>query len=663
MNERFRKLFEPLSVGSVRIKNRIAMAPLVIMGMTHANGSPTQRAVDFYAERARGGVGLIIVGGFKVEKEIDTAVEGFPVVTRAVLTPLGELCETVHSWGTKVFIQLTAGLGRVAAPYFFQGKPVSASPIPYYWDPKITCRPLEMEEVGRIVSAFGDAAAIVAAAGADGIEIHGHEGYLLDQFSTSLWNQRTDRYGGDLRGRLTFSFEILRDIKRKVGNHFPVIYRFGLKHFIKAWNAGGLKGETYRELGRDVEEGIEMAKLLQEGGADALHVDAGCYDSTYWAHPPLYQEHGYIADLAAETKRVVKIPVIAVGRLEVPEFALKAVEEGKADMVALGRGLLADPHWPNKIREGREKDIRPCLGCNDGCSGRLHAGKPMSCAVNPSCGREGLYSIVPTHPPKKVWIAGGGPAGMEAARVSAIRGHQVTLYEKERILGGQLTAASVPDFKKDIKRLMEWYQHQIDLLGVDIELGTELTADLIVRGKPDVVFVATGSKPIVPDLPGVDRDNVMTCAEFLLGKKRAGETVVIIGGGLMGCETALWCARLGKKVTVLEEAPQLMASGIPVPRMNKIMLQDLLAAHHVDLLTNVRVEEITIDGVTIADIESNQKTIRADTVALAIGSKEVEGLYETLKDRVVQLYRLGDCKEPGNIMRAIWDASEVARTV
>ena len=471
------KLFEPVNIGKVKLKNRIAMAPIVITGMTSPNGSPTQRAIDYYVERAKGGVGLIITSGFKVENAIETLREDHPLISKAALGPLGELCEAVHPWGTKIFIQLTAGLGRVAPPYFFRGQPVSASAIPYFWDPNIICRPLTKEEIEKIVEAFGNAAEIVAAAGVDGIEVHGHEGYLFDQFTTALWNNRADKYGGDLKRRLTFSIEVLREIKKKVGTDFPTQYRFGLKHFLKSSKAGALKGEEFKEVGRDIPEGLEMARLLEEAGYDALHIDAGCYESTYWAHPPMYSEHGSLVDLATKVKEAVKIPVIAVGRLDIPELAKKVIEEGKADIIALGRGLLAEPRWPMKVRQGRYEDIRPCLGCDDGCSGRLHEGKPVSCTVNPACGRERLYPLIGAKNPGKVLIVGGGVAGMEAARVAAIRGYNVTLYEKEKFLGGHLIEASVPDFKKDLRRLLAWYENQIKKLEIEVKLETEVSLE------------------------------------------------------------------------------------------------------------------------------------------------------------------------------------------
>ena len=662
MAETFPKLFEPVSIGKVTLKNRIAMAPMGIVGLTNPDGSPTQRAIDYYIERARGGIGLIITSLFKVENEIESIGDRLELISRASLAPLGELCDTVHALGTKIFVQLTAGFGRVARPSRVRDNPVSASAIPNYWDPGTTCRPLATEEVETIVEAFSNAAGIVAAAGVDGIELHGHEGYLFDQFTTAIWNKRTDKYGGDLRNRLTFPIEVLREIKKRLGNDFPVQYRFGLKHYIKGLNSGALRGEHYAEAGRDVKEGLEMAKLLEEAGFDALHVDAGCYDSWYWAHPPTYQEHGCIVDMAAKVKEIVRIPVIAVGRLEIPELAEEIIEEGKADIVALGRGLLADAHWPIKVRQGTTENIRPCLGCHS-CFGRFEKGRPLSCAVNPACGRERLYELSQAERPRKILIAGGGIAGMEAARVAAMRGHKVMLYEKEEFLGGHLIAASVPSFKKDLKRLLDWYEGQLKKLDIEVRFRTEVSSALLDRGSPDVVLVATGSRPIIPDVPGVDQANVITCIDLLLGRKKTGSTIVMIGGGLIGCETALWLAEQGKRVIIVEALPELMASGIPVPRMNQAMLLDLLALNRVSMITQASVEGITDEGAVIVDKALSRRVIKADTIVLALGFRADRELYGALRDKVENLYAVGDCREPRNIMGAVWDAYEVSRMV
>ncbi|MCK4353672.1 MAG: FAD-dependent oxidoreductase [Dehalococcoidia bacterium] len=664
MSETFSKLFEPANIGQVRLKNRIAMAPMETIGMINPDGSLTQRAIDYYVERAKGGVGLIISGLFKVENDIDPLTYGQPLVSSAVLPSFTELSEAVHSFGTKIFVQLTAGYGRTASPSELRGQPVSASAIPNYWDPAIICKELTTEEVEGLVKAFGVAAMIVKLAGIDGIELHGHEGYLFDQFTAAVWNRRADKFGGDLKSRLTFPIETLNIIRKTVGKDFPVQYRFGLKHYIKGTNAKGiLPGEEYKEGGRDIDEGLEMAELLQKAGFDALHVDAGCYESWYWPHPPMYQEHGCMVDMAEKVKEVVKVPVLTVGRLGIPELAERIIEEGKADIVALGRALLADPDWPMKVQEGRAEDIRPCLGCHDGCMGRITEGKTLSCAVNPATGRERLYELRPALKSKRVLVAGGGVAGMEAARVAAVMGHKVTLYEKGKSLGGHLIEASVPDFKEDLRRLNNWYKTQLRKLGVEIKLETEVTPELVERENPEEVFVATGSNSIKPDVPGIERSTVVTAMDLLLGRKKAGDSVVVVGGGLIGCETALWLAKQGRKVTIVEMLPEAMVAGLPVPRENRIMLLELLAVNNVNILADTGIQEVTSEGIIIINKTLKRRTIKSDTVVLAVGLKSDDKLYKSLRRKAVHLHALGDCREPRNIMGAIWDSYEVAHVI
>jgi 2-enoate reductase len=660
---KYPKLFEPISIGKVTIKNRIAMAPMGILGLTTPDGSPAQRAIDYYIERARGGVGLIITSVFKVENEIEANTGVMHLINRASTGPFAEMCEAVHALGTRIFVQLTAGFGRVAPRHILRNHPVSASAVPHFHDTKILCRPLEIVEIEKIVKAFGTAADILVAAGVDGIELHGHEGYLFDQFTTALWNQRTDKYGGDLKQRLTLPVEVLKEIKQHAGADFPVQYRFGLKHYIKGLNSGALQGESYSEAGRDISEGLEMAKLLEESGFDALHVDAGCYDSWYWAHPPIYQEPGCMVDMAARVKQVVSIPVIAVGKLNLPEQAERVIAEGKSDMIAIGRGLLADSHWPVKVAESKTEDIRPCIGCHDGCIGRFMRGKPLSCAVNPACGREKLYKLDRVEKPKKVMIVGGGLAGLEAARVAAIRGHKVTLHERRKSLGGHLIEASVPGFKKDLSLLLWWYENQLRNLRVKTKLGMEVTESVIARANPDIVIIATGSQPFIPDIPGIEGANVASCIDVLLSSKKTGKTVCVIGGGLVGCETALWLAKEGKQVTLIEILPQLMAGGLPVPAMNRTMLVDLLAFNKVKVMTAVKIQKIDGNGVHAVDQSGSSMVIPVDTIVVAAGLKQDDALYKSLLGKETHLYAIGDCQSPRNIMGAVWDGFEVGREV
>jgi 2-enoate reductase len=634
-----------------------------IAGLVNPDGSPGPRAIDYYVERARGGVGLIITGLFKVENAVEPFRVAFPSVSRHAIGPFSELAESVHSLGTKIFVQLTAGFGRVVSSSRLQGQTVSASPVPEYWNPNQTCRELKTEEVEQLVKAFGDAAEILAAAGIDGVELHGHEGYLFDQFTTALWNRRTDKYGGDLKGRLTLPLEVLKEIKKRAGSDFIVQYRFGLKHYVKGLNSGSLPGEKFIEAGRDIEEGLRMAKMLEDAGFDSLHVDAGCYDSWYWAHPPVYQEPGFMIEMAAAAKEVVRIPVIAVGKLAHPDLANAIIAEGKADMVAIGTGLLAEPFWVKKVIEGHQERIRPCIGCYEGCMGRITRGKPLSCAVNPATGRERSYRIERTERPQKVLIVGGGPAGMEAARVATMRGHRVVLYDKDHSLGGHLLEASVPEFKKDLARLLSWYEKELSSLNVEIKTGIDVTAEGVRKESPDVTILATGSLPIMPNIPGIESERVFTAVDLFRGRKRAMGKVLVLGGGLIGCEAALWLAKEGKEVTVVEILHDLMVGGIPVQHMNRLMLLDLLKIQGVEILTNTTILKVTEKGADLLERGSEKRNFPADTIVVAVGLKPDRGLYQALKGDIPNLYTIGDSREARNIKNSIWDAYEVARMI
>jgi len=663
MDSKFRRLFEPIKIGKVEIKNRIAMAPMGIGGLLDLDGSPGPRALDYYLERARGGVGLIITSVFKVENEVEPFRGVMQLVSRQALVPFAELAEAVHSLGTKIFVQLTAGFGRVMGRIRLEGQPVSASAIPYYWDPSQTCRELKTEEVERLVKAFGRAAEVLADAGIDGVELHGHEGYLFDQFATALWNRRKDKYGGSMEGRLQLAFEVLREIKGRAGQNFPVQYRFGLKHYVKALNSGALPGEPFIEAGRDIEEGLQMAQKLEAAGFDSLHVDAGCYDSWYWPHPPVYQQPGFMVNMAAAVKKAVKIPVIGVGKLGLPELAEKVIAEGKADLVAIGKALLTDPFWVKKVEEGNVEHIRPCIGCHDGCMGRLMKGRPLSCAVNPATGRERFYRLERAERPRKVLVIGGGPAGLEAARVASLRGHQVVLYEKANSLGGHLLEASVPDFKKDLARLLDWYKKELEDLNLEIKTGFEVNAAGVKKENPEVTILAAGSIPIVPDIPGMEKEIVSTAIDLLLGKKKAGEKVLVLGGGLIGCETALWLARQGKKVTIVELLHDLLIAGIPVQHMNRLMLLDMLKFYKVNVFTDTSLAEVTEEGAIVMDRDFGRRNLPADTVVIAAGLKPEQELYRALQGQTPNLFLIGDSRKAQNIMNSVWDAYEVARMI
>ncbi|WP_018963737.1 FAD-dependent oxidoreductase [Coprothermobacter platensis] len=667
--QQYQKLFEPIKIGNVEIKNKIAMAPMGIIGLNTERCGFSKRAQDYYVERAKGGTGLIITGVAKIENEIEKFHPGSmlcPTVDPGhFIATAGEMVERVHAYDSKIFLQLGIGFGRVAAPQMLASEPVAPSAIPNYWDPRITCRELTTAEVERLVKMAAESAAIAKAAGFDGVEIHAvHEGYLLDQFTIGMFNKRNDKYGGDLMGRLRLPIEIVQAIKHVNGKNFPVVLRFSIKSYIKDWNQGGLDGEEFVEKGRDTQEGLTIAPILEKAGYDGFDADAGSYDAWYWAHPPIYQKHGLYLPLTEQLKQVVHVPVIVAGKMDIPEFAEKTLEEGKAaDMVSLGRGLLADPDWGNKVLEGRPQDIRPCIGCHDGCMGRAFLGKPLSCAVNPACGREEEYGFFKADEPKNIIVVGGGIAGMEVARVATLRGHKVTLFEKTDKLGGHLVEGSVDEFKKDNARLLEWYRTQMQELNVDIRLNTEVKAEDIKNMKADAVIVATGSIPAKPNIPGIDKSNVATATEVLLKQKPVGQNVVVVGGGLVGCETAISLAMEGKNVTIVEMLPSLMGAGQPVPHMNKIMVLDMLRRYNVNTILNTSVLEIKDGSVELIDKNFKTSSLSTDTVVLSAGMKANSKLFKDIASEVPNTYAIGDANSARNIMYAIWDAYEVARNI
>lgn len=645
------KLFEPGQIGKINIKNRIVMSAMGIGGLAEPDGRLGKRATDYYVTRAKGGVGLITTGAARVTQEIDPSGSSFPGAdTPMYISSLSELAESIHDYGAKVAIQLTAGRGRIAPIEYLQTfGAVAPSPVPCFSDPQIIARELSIKEIERLVYAFRVAAEIISIAGIDAIELHAHDGYLLDQFLTPLWNKRKDKYGGDLNGRLRFAIEIIEAIKKVTGNEIPIIYRFGLTH--------------YYDGGREIEEGLEVVRRLEAVGIDAFHIDAGCYETRYWALPPPTLPPGCLVDLAETVKQVVKVPVIAVGKLGYPELAEKVLLEGKADFIALGRPLLADPEWPNKVKEGKNEDIRPCIGCHEGCIGRIYKKKYISCAVNPMTGKEEEFQIRPTEKKKTVLVIGGGPSGMEAARVAALRGHKVTLLEKKDSLGGNLIPASVPDFKKDFKTLIDYLSIQIKNLGITIELEKEATPKLILEMKPDVLFIATGGTPIIPDIPGINnKEKVFTAVDVLLGKAKVGGMVVVIGGGLIGCETALYLAQKGKKVTIVEIFKNI-ASNMFIS--NQMHLLKLLAGFDTSILTETQVSEIKEEGVIIVNKHGEQKIIAADTIIVAVGLKPDRKPFEVFRNNVniPEIYFIGDCLEPRKVINGIWEGFRTARLI
>jgi 2-enoate reductase len=661
MTNKYQKLFEPLTVGNLTIKNRIAMAPLGMVAMGDPCGGFSENAQEYYIERAKGGTGLIITGITNVNYN-ETASLLMPC---AAYNPLmfakscAPMNERIHAYDARIFLQLTGGFGRVAIPPLMK-KAIAPSDQENRWDPSIHHKGMTTDEIKELVASFVSCALVAKASKFDGIEIHAvHEGYLLDQFAISLYNKRSDEYGGNLRNRLKITIDIVKDIKAACGKDFPVSLRYSLKSFVKGIRHGALPGEKFTELGKDIEEGIEAAKILVEAGYDLLNVDAGTYDAWYWNHPPMYFEKGMYREFGKILKQNVKVPVILAGRMDNPEMACEALGTC-CDIVSFGRPLLADPYLPEKIRTGNLEDIRPCLSCHQGCLDRLAHGLPLSCAVNPACGREKSFAITPAADKKNILIIGGGLAGMETARVCALRGHNVTLLEKSDKLGGNIIPGSVPDFKKDDRALLKWYAFQLKKLPVTIKFNTTVDKEMIEKSNEDVVVFAMGSTPRKLDFQG--KNHVFTAVELLSGKEKAGENILVIGGGLIGCETALWLRQQGRNVTIVEALPELMDGGKEMCFANYDMLKDLLVFNKIELLRNSTVKTVTDDFVLVKT-PGGEKNIKADTIMIAIGYQSQKSLFDSMMDSSKIVYNVGDSLKVRNIMNTIWDANQLAREI
>ena len=658
-------LFTQVEIGKVSIKNRFAMAPMGPLGLGDEQGGFNQRGIDYYTARARGGTGLIITGVTFVDNTIEE--HGMPNCPNSTYNPVQfvrtarEMTERVHAYNARIFLQMSGGFGRVTIPTNLgEFPPVAPSPIQHRWLDK-TCRALTVNEIHELVHDFGEGAYNAKRAGFDGVQIHAvHEGYLIDQFAISLFNQRTDEYGGSLENRLRFAREIVEEIKRRCGQDFPVILRYSPKSFIKALREGALPGEEFEEKGRDLPEGVEAAKLLASYGYDALDVDVGSYDAWWWSHPPMYQKKGLYMPYAKLVKENVDVPVLCAGRMDDPDMAEDAVNDGVCDIISLGRPLLADPDYVNKLRCGERKCIRPCISCQEGCMGRIQEYSMINCAVNPQAARERVTAYNPVLKAKRVLIIGGGVAGCEAARVLAERGHKPEIMERSDHLGGNLLAAGAPSFKEDDIALVHWYENEMRRLNVPVHFNMSVDPASKLYDEYDAVIVATGATPKKFQLG--ENAPVYTATDALLGKTPIGERVTVVGGGLVGCETALWLAQEGKHVTIVEALDRLMAVNKPLCHANSEMLERLLPFHGVETLVSSGVQKYE-DGRLFVKTPQGEQQLDCDTVILSVGFREDRGVFDAWESNAREIYLLGDAKKVANIMYAVWDAFEVANHI
>jgi len=647
-------LFSPIKIGTVEVKNRIVMPPMGT-GFGTADGTVTERSLNYYEARAKGGVGLVIVEVTNVNAVRTYGINTLGLFDDKQILSWRELAEAVHSHGAKLAAQfMDAGPESLS---FLSGiQPMGPSIVASRIWQQIP-RELSIEEIEGVIDDFAEAARRGREAGLDAIEIHAAHGYaMVGSFLSPFFNKRTDAYGGSLEGRLKLLLEIVKRIKAKAGPDFPIIVR--------------MSGDDRVPGGRTLQETQFIAPILVEAGIDALEISGGSVPATFWAVvPPSGTPLALNAPFAEAVKQVVSVPVICVGRINSPQLAEFVIANGKADLVSMGRALMADPEMPKKAAAGNFEDIAPCVADNYGCLGSANQGKPATCIMNPAMGREKEMAIVAAKKPKRVLVAGGGPAGLEVAWVAALRGHQVSLFEKERKLGGQVNLASVPPYMQEISQLITYLSRQIEKAGVKVELGTEVTPELVQKMKPHVVIVATGAAPMVPDdIPGIDKEKVVTAWDILAGKAaQTARNVVILGGGLVGCETADFMTGTGDNlgadrtdVTILEMLEDVASDMVPEPRH---LLMQRLHAKGVKVMTSAKVKEILDDGVLFMRDGEEGSIHNADYVVLALGSRPVDHLSEKIKGKVAEVYVIGDAKEPRKVLEATAEGAEVGRKI
>lgn len=625
------------------LRNRIVM-PAMRTAFATPNGAVTRRIIDYYVERAKGGVGLITVEHAYInDRESRSGICQLGVYSDHLIPGLNELAEAIQAHAAKTILQINHAGGQTK-PETIKKKPLAPSAVQY---PTSMPRELTLKEIEQIIKEFGNAASRAETAGFDGVEIHGAHGYLLCEFQSPHTNKRNDKYGANFRDRARFPLEVVEKVKQNVSKNFTVGYK--------------MSADEYVEGGITLEESQTFAKMLEEVGVDYIETSSGTYESMHHMIQPIYLPHGYLAHLAEGIKKVVAIPTIAVGSIDVKEGE-RILQEGIADLVAMGRSLVADPEIPKKVGQQRLEDVRVCIRCME-CRAQLDGLKSLRCAVNAAVGREG-EEIKPAEKKKKVLIIGGGVAGMEAARISSLRGHSVILYEKREKLGGHLIEASVPTFKEDTKRILEWFLKQLEHLSVKIECEKEVTPELVKKIQPETIILAVGSEPIIPDIPGITKPNVVTAVDVLLGEKRFGRDneVVVVGGGFVGCETALYLAENKKidRVTIVEMLDKI---AMDMELLSRQTLLEQLSKAGVTMLSSMKLERIIDNGVICVDKKWNRHSIKADGVVLALGFRPRYQVAKTLESLAPEVYKIGDCVEVRKIRHAIADGWRVAHRI
>ncbi|MEG2001960.1 MAG: FAD-dependent oxidoreductase [Clostridia bacterium] len=680
MKKEYESLFTPWKIKNVEIKNRIV---LTSMGGTSIFGwmEPhhfDKEAANFLLERAKNNVGLILPGIAPIRNILGG---GWLYKSKKTFKDLKVFMDEFHKTGAKMFIQLTAGFGRSFSVNDLMekmtenkllgilGKPLfdvdrltaSASPNPNRWSDKVPSRELTIAEIEDMIYAFGETARMCKEAGVDGVEIHAvHEGYLLDQFTMKYTNQRTDEYGGSFENRYRFPVEIVKTIKKTCGDDYPVSLRYSIVSKTKGFNKGALPNEEFVEVGRDMAESERAAKYLQDCGYDMLNADNGTYDAWYWSHPPMYMPQNCNLADCEHIRKYVDIPVVCAGRMT-PQEAAASIADGKIDGMGVARQFLADPEWVTKLMQDREQDILPCICCHNGCFNMAHYNGVANdqdisdtmhmsrCALNPQTMQTKKYHIEKTNRPRTIAIVGGGIGGMEVARVATLRGHKVTIYEKTNQLGGIFIAAATPSFKEKDRELIEWYKNEIAKLHIEVKFNTEVKS--LESLKADEIVVATGAIPRRFKIKGIEK-TVEAC-EYLLGQKEVGDNVIIVGGGVTGCEIALDLYLKGKHPSIVEMKNDLIAvKGVCLA--NSSYLRDFFALNKVPVYLETKLDEVTDSGITAIDKDGKKFEIKGDSVIMSVGY--VPAPLDIAKNAKL----VGDCSAIGNLRTVIWQAWDVA---
>ena len=616
------KVFEPMKINGLELKNRIVVSAMVTNYCT-PDGNATEKFIAYHEHKAKGGWGLIITEDYAVTPTAGGFVNLPGLWEDGQIESHRKLTERVHAAGGKIAAQIYHA-GRETSSAVTGVQPVAPSAVREPSMPE-TPRELTIPEIHTLVEQFGDCAKRAKAAGFDAVEVHGAHGYLVGAFASPFSNKRSDEYGGTIRNRARFGMEIIRNIKEKCGKDYPVLYRISSVEYVP----GGL----------DIEESKVIARLMEEAGADCIHCSQGVYASTHTIIPPsVFPRAGYV-EHAAEMKKAVQIPVIAVGRINDVEIAESVLQSKKADLVTMARASLADPELPNKVLKGRGDEVIRCIGCLQGCIGENGKGNGIRCLINPLTGMEDEYDLTPAEKAKQVLVIGGGIAGCEAAISAALKGHKVTLIEKNDRLGGQWIPASVPIGKSEFTSFLCWQKSMLEKMHVQILLNTTADAELIKLYEPDTVIIATGSRPFIPPIQGADQDFVVTAHDVLLGKTEPGNRVVVIGGGLVGAETADMLGQQCEQVTIIEMLSQIMKDGEAAPTK---YMKERFSQNGVQIHTSTKLLEIGDHTVTAEKDGERFVLENIDTVIIAVGVKTDRTLLDSMEHVSCKVLKVGD---------------------